>query len=105
MILSVNEHNDGGQISAQVGDTIEIRLAENATTGYRWELDGLDPHFFKLEQATGDYQTGSVGSGGDAVFRIKVHAAGTSTLSLKNWRRWEKEAGVIKRFNVRVNAS
>jgi inhibitor of cysteine peptidase len=105
MTITVTQHNDGGQVRAQVGDTIEIHLAENATTGYRWEPDGLDPHLFELEEATGNYPSGAVGSGGDAQFRIKVRAAGSATLRLKYWRRWEGEVGVLKRFAVKVDAS
>jgi len=105
MTITVTEHDDGGQLGAQVGDTIEIHLAENATTGYRWETDGLDPHVFELEGATGSYRSDAVGSGGDAQFRIKVLAAGSATLRLKYWRRWEGEGGVLKRFAVKVDAS
>lgn len=105
MTITVTEHNDGGQVGARVGDTIEIHLAENATTGYRWEPDDLDTHLFELKEATGDYRSGAVGSGGQAIFRIKVRAAGGATLRLKNWRPWEGEGGVLKRFEVKVNAS
>jgi predicted secreted protein len=105
MTITVTEHNDGGQVRAQVGDTIEIHLAENATTGYRWEPDSLDPHLFELEEATGNYRSGAVGSGGDAQFWFKVRAAGSATLRLKYWRRWEGEGGVLKRFAVKIDAS
>jgi inhibitor of cysteine peptidase len=103
--ISITEHNDGEQVSAQVGDTIEIHLPENATTGYRWEPDSLDSHIFELEEATGNYRSGVIGSGGDAQFRIRVLAPGSAALRLRYWRRWEGERGVLKRFEVKVNAS
>ncbi len=105
MAIMLTQRDDGGHVRAQVGDTIEIHLPENATTGYRWEPDGLDLHLFELAGATADYPSGTLGSGGDAQFRIKVIAKGSATLRLKNWRRWEGEAGVIKRFEVKVDAS
>jgi inhibitor of cysteine peptidase len=104
MVIMLTQRDDGGHVRAQVGDTIEIHLPENATTGYRWEPDSLDPHLFELAGATGNYPPGIPGSGGDAQFRIKVLATGGSTLRLKNWRRWEGEGGVIKRFEVKVDA-
>ncbi len=105
MTIMLTERDDGGQVRAQVGDTIELHLAENATAGYRWEPDSLDPHLLELAGATGDYRSGAVGSGGDAQFRISVRAAGSATLRLKYWRRWEGEGGVLKRFAVKIDAS
>lgn len=105
MAIRLTEQNDGGEVRAQVGDTLEINLPENATTGYRWEPDSLDTHVLQLATAKGDYQSGTPGSGGTAHFQVKVLAAGSTTLSFKYWRRWEGDAGVIKRFTVKVNAS
>jgi inhibitor of cysteine peptidase len=105
MTITLTDQNDGGEIHAQAGDTLEVHLAENATTGYRWEPDNLDPRVFELEQASANYPSSQIGSGGDAQFRIKVLAAGSSALRFKYWRRWEGEAGVVKRFTVKVDAS
>ncbi len=105
MAIELTEQNEGGEVRAQVGDSIDIRLPENATTGYRWEPDRLDPHILQLETSEGEYPSGPPGSGGMAHFKIKVLAAGRATLSFKYWRRWEGEAGIIKRFTVKVNVS
>ncbi len=105
MTITLTEQNNGEEIHAQVADTLEVHLAENATTGYRWESDNLDTRLFELEQAAASYPSGQIGSGGDAQFSIKVRAAGTSTLRFKYWRRWEGEAGIIKRFAVKIDAS
>lgn len=105
MTITLTERDDGGNVHTQVGDTIELHLAENATTGYRWEPDDLDSHIFELAAATADYPSRAIGSGGDVQFRIKVRAAGGAMLRLKYWRRWEGDAGVVKRFSVKVDAS
>lgn len=105
MAIMLTQRDDGRHLRVQVGDTIEIHLSENATTGYRWEPDGLDSHLFELASATADYPSRALGSGGDAQFNIKVIAKGSATLRLKNWRRWEGEAGIIKRFEVKVDAT
>jgi inhibitor of cysteine peptidase len=105
MTMTLTERDNGKHVSAQTGDTIEIHLAENATTGYRWEPDNLDTHLFELEGSAADYPSNTPGSGGEAKFLIKVRAAGSAPLRLKYWRRWEGEAGVIQRFEVTVDAS
>lgn len=102
--MTLTDRDDGGQVRAGVGDILEVRLAENATTGYRWEPDNLDPQRFELAGATGDYPSATPGSGGSAQFQIKVLASGKGTIRFKYWRQWEGEAGVVKRFSVQVDA-
>ena len=44
MILT--QINNGGEYHAEIGVHISVRLEENPTTGYRWEIDrtdGLEP--------------------------------------------------------------
>ena len=105
MARPLNEQNNGDEVRAQVGDTLAISLPENATTGYRWEPDTLDAHILQLQDSGGNYPSGPPGSGGTAHFQVKVLAAGHTTLSFKQWRSWQGEAGIIKRFSVKVNAS
>ena len=105
MAIALSEQNDGSEVRAKVGDTLDVRLQENATTGYRWEPDTLDTHLLQLETSTGDYPSGKPGSGGNAHFQVKVLAAGHTALSFKLWRRWEGDAGIIKRFTVQVTAT
>ncbi len=105
MVMTLTEQNDGSEVRAKVGDTLDIRLPENATTGYRWEPDTLDTHLLQLETSAGDYPSGKPGSGGNAHFQVKVLAAGHTALSFKLWRRWEGDAGVIRRFTVKVTTS
>ena len=105
MTIPLTDQDDGREVRAGVGDVLDVRLSENATTGYRWELDTLDPQRFELAGATGEYTSAVPGSGGTAQFQIKVLAAGKGTIRLKYWRQWEGEAGVVKRFSVQVDAS
>ncbi len=105
MTIPLTGQNNGGEVRAQAGDTLEINLAENATTGYRWEPDAVDAHMLRLEASTGDYPASKPGSGGNAHFQVKVLAAGSTILSFKYWRRWEGDAGVIKRFAVKLLVS
>ena len=37
-MLQIDESQNGREIELVTGETIEIRLSENPTTGYRWEL-------------------------------------------------------------------
>jgi inhibitor of cysteine peptidase len=102
MTTALTEHDDGSKIKVQVGDTIELRLPEIASTGYRWSAEDLESKIFELDEAGADYPDEAIGARGDARFRITSRAPGTGTLRLKYWRPWEGEASVQKRFVVDV---
>jgi inhibitor of cysteine peptidase len=58
----------GCVISARVGETIEIDLPENPTTGFLWYIEGADGSAL----VTSDFELGgeAVGAGGTRTFRI-----------------------------------
>jgi len=103
--ITVTECDDGSRVRAHVGDTLELRLPENASTGYRWALDeGASDVFGPCEQH-GEYPCKTIGSGGEAVFRVHVCAAGHAALTVKYWRHWEGDTSVRKRFTITVEAT
>jgi inhibitor of cysteine peptidase len=59
---------DGCVISARVGETIEIDLPENPTTGFLWYIEGAEGSAL----VTSDFELGgdAVGAGGTRIFRI-----------------------------------
>jgi inhibitor of cysteine peptidase len=103
--VALTEHDDGSRVQVRVGDTVEVRLPEIASSGYRWSAEALDPSMFELNETGADYPSEALGSSGYALFRIAVRAAGNGTLRLKYWRPWEGEAGVQRRFTVDVEAA
>jgi inhibitor of cysteine peptidase len=104
-MLTITDRDNGRRLPAHVGDRLEIRLAENATAGYRWAPDGYDAGLLELTEATASYPNAAVGSGGEAIFRFRVVGVGSSTLTLKYWRHWEGEGSIIQRFAVTIDTS
>lgn len=93
--------DQGKTIPTQVGAIVLIRLAENPTTGYRWELTTIDDRYIELQQS--DYlppASANMGSGGTRTFQFKTKAAGTSTLHLILRRSWEAPDKAIEQFSV-----
>ena len=105
MTITLTERDDNSRIQARVGDTLEVRLPEIASAGYRWSPDDLNANMFELTDAGAEYPAGAVGAGGQAIFRITVRTAGSGALRLKYWRPWEGETGVQRRFAVEVEAA
>jgi inhibitor of cysteine peptidase len=102
--ITLTERDDNSRIQARVGDTLEVRLPEIASAGYRWSPDDLDPSLFEVKEVGADYPDGAIGASGQAIFRITVRTAGNGALRLKYWRPWEGEEGVQRRFAVEVEA-
>jgi inhibitor of cysteine peptidase len=104
-MLTLGEQDNGRRVPARVGDVVEVRLAENATTGYRWAPDSQEAGMIEAMEATASYPNGAVGSGGEAIFRFRVIGPGSATLALKSWRHWEGAGSVIQRFAVTIDAA
>jgi inhibitor of cysteine peptidase len=98
--VSLTKANSGQSIEARQGDEIILRLPENPTTGYRWQIDGADG----VEQETSEHTTDSdppdpnprLGKGGVQEFRFRAKEPGSRRLDLKHWREWEGERSVIE---------
>jgi inhibitor of cysteine peptidase len=94
------ERDNGRTIELGVGDTVLLRLPENATTGYRWALDCVDPDLLCGHEARYFGHAAAVGSGGIVEWQLDVKAPGTAAVRLKLWRHWEGETSVKGRFAV-----
>src|SRR5262249_18007987 len=98
--LSEADHDRTGAVSA--GYMFRPTLPENATTGYGWATDRHDD----VVDVVADeprYPAGAVGSGGEVAFTLKAKKSGSGELALKNWRQWEGDSSVTRRFRVRLN--
>ena len=100
----------GGNVPAErelrVGDELLLRLPENPTTGFRWQvkpsvdrvLRPIDDHF---EPGGG---TPSPGKGGHRVFRFAASEPGTVQLSLAHRQAWEPTGGTEQQLLVVIRA-
>ena len=97
-MLSLAERDSGRTVDVRVGEKLQISLPENASTGYRWEIDQCDEEFIEPLGSEAHYSGPAVGSGGETVFSFQGKKAGTGGIALKNWRRWEGDSSVVARF-------
>jgi len=96
--MTLTEANTGQQLGALPGDEIVIRLAENPTTGYRWQLANVDG---PIEPAGDSFELApnpQIGSGGVREFRFRAVGPGAAHLELKHLQAWEGERSVDRRF-------
>lgn len=104
-MATLTDRDNGGRVSLRVGEVVELRLAENATAGYRWTLERNDAELLEPLDATADYEGRAVGSGGQAIFRFQVRGTGSTQLALKYWRHWEGDGSVLQRFTVAIDST
>jgi inhibitor of cysteine peptidase len=93
-------------VAADVGDTVVVRIPDNPTTGYRWDVASSDPRAVDIERATWDAAAErSIGGGAHRVITIRVVAPGSSTVALRCWRPWAGESSVVERMSIVINAT
>lgn len=95
-----------GSAQIAVGETLEIRLGGNPTTGYAWTLEALDE---SIAAATGpltyeqkDAEAGMVGVPGTYSMSVRGASPGYTYLRLRYKRAWEKSATCTLAVRIRV---
>ncbi len=102
-VVTLTRVDDGKAIEVQPGDTIIVRLDENATTGFQWAVDKSGDDILTLQNSDYAPAPGSkIGGGGQRIFTFRAQKAGAVGLQLKLWRQWEGDKSVIERFAVAI---
>jgi inhibitor of cysteine peptidase len=101
--MQLADEDNGKTIELKVGDTMEIALQGNPTTGYQWQVESFDT---AVLEAVGDPEytpdTDAIGSGGVFVFHFKALATGTTPLQLEYLRVWDTSVPPVELFTLNV---
>ncbi|WP_298665264.1 protease inhibitor I42 family protein [uncultured Methanofollis sp.] len=85
-----NETANGTAVNATVGDIVGVRLKENPTTGYSWNVTLSAGLTLLNDTYTVDpHPEGMVGVGGTHLWLVRADAAGNQTFSGIYKRPWE----------------
>ena len=91
-------------LEMKVGETLQLQVYENVTTGYRWSV--LQPlKHLKMEESyiKQKHQPMLVGGGDDKVYRFTAMQQGEDVIQMIHERGWVKsEAAVQWECRVRV---
>jgi inhibitor of cysteine peptidase len=99
-ILDQTHHGTG--LDVDDGDTVEVRLPANASTGYQWSVTAL-PDGLQLVDDQLDVRPGAnPGAAGEHRFRFSVHGVAQGELALELRRPWERLDRPEDRFAVRL---
>ncbi len=96
--------DSGKAITVKSGETFTVKLDENPTTGYSWNLtagDGLRI----LNDRYVAHNTGLVGSGGYHIWTIQATKAGTYQVAGVYKRPWEPLTGTEQKYSLTVSVT
>jgi predicted secreted protein len=81
--LVVEQSQDGATVQASVGDTIELKLAGNPTTGFNWSTTDIDAAVLEQDgDPSFDADDDSLGSPGVVTMTYTVVGSGSSPLQV-----------------------
>jgi len=104
--ITINENNQNEKYSLKKDDNIEVILAANPTTGFKWQIVNIDNSKIKLidESYTAHkVNRDIVGSGGNKVYLFNTIDKGNTSIEFEYSRPFEKEATPYKIFNVNLD--
>lgn len=100
----ITENDNGKSIVLKNGETFSLKLMENPSTGYSWQLK-LSPGLSVLsDNYTQDpAPEGMVGVAGTRLWEIKVVAPGSQRINAIYKRCWENTTGTEDTFTLNIN--
>ena len=104
-MLYLDESSNEHEIELGIGEEFELRLPENATTGFRWQFASngepacvLESNFFEPADSTR-----TPGRGGTRSWRFQAAQEGLGTIELVYRRAFEPQALPARHFSLRVH--
>lgn len=103
MSRTLSEKDTSSTVNMYVGETLEVVLEGNPSTGYRWEVASVDTAIMRQVGKT-EFKPNrkARGSGGMITMRFKAIAGGKTSLKLIFHRPFEKNTPPVKTFEVTV---
>ena len=101
--ISVGEESNGQSLELRVGDSIELELPENPTTGFRWQVvAAAEPVCEKASQAFEPARADMPGAPGLLRCEFRVVKPGNARIELVSKRATSSDAA--RRFTLDVGA-
>jgi predicted secreted protein len=103
--MQVDESANGQSVELGVGETLVIRLPENRTAGFRWQIEDGGQSVGSLEADAHEAAAGPPGRGGTRVLSFRAERPGEGEIKLAYRRPWEANAPPARTFTMRVRVS
>lgn len=103
----ITEDSNGTEINLAIGETIEVRLAENRSTGFKWVTESSSEASEGVCALIGDsFEKGeAIGQPGTHRWEFRAERAGSATITLSYQRPWEEKQSPARSFTAKVRVS
>jgi inhibitor of cysteine peptidase len=99
----VTDADKGREIDLKIGDSLELRLPSNPSTGYMWYLQAKSTTLLKLtHQSQTEATEPGVGRPVVQVFKFEPKRPGQGVLLMHYVRSWEPPTPDDEQFDLRV---
>ena len=99
----LTEADNGRLLELDVGDTLEITLPGNPTTGFQWEVSAIDSAILRqVGEPEFEPSSDAVGSGGNITLSFDAVGVGQTDLKLIYHRPFEEGVAPIQTLEVKV---
>lgn len=105
MFKIFTEEQSGSSVDLKAGELVTIRLEENPTTGYSWNMSFTPGLELMKDEFFSSADTELVGAGGVHEWTFKASSAGQYNVSGIYKRPWEEITGDEDTFNLTLNVS
>jgi inhibitor of cysteine peptidase len=103
--VALNAQDNGNRIAHPANEQLEISLAENPTTGFRWSFVDLDPSVRVVDDTYDLEGDMTPGAAANHIFRLNFSEPGEHQIALRLWREWEGDASTTDRYTVTVDVT
>jgi predicted secreted protein len=104
--INMTQADNSKTIHVKNGETFDLRLQENPSTGFQWSVSPEQAGIVKLTQS--GYEANApqrTGSGGHRLFTFLALKPGKTNLYLHLFRPWEGERSSVKDCKLQVEVS
>lgn len=101
-MIEIDKSDDGRELALSVGDSVELTLSENPTTGYRWAFTTKPEPACKVVEDAFEPGGNAPGAGGTHRWKFEAVSTGIGAAAMEYRRSWEKDSAAGQTFKVSI---
>ncbi len=104
-MVAIDDSWNGREVTLAEGDTLEVTLPENPTTGFQWSLESNGQPVCSLVDSSFEPSGGPPGAGGRHRWRFAAVRPGQAHVALAYGRPWAQAQRPSRTFAITVRVT